>query len=150
MTAPPNDDMQDLMPGLMEHPLWEGRDDEFAAYVYETFGIPTSIDVITITPRSSRGRWAVAIGGAEGAIVFIVTPDSKSQQTRIAPYVMGPLVSKADVVARAKAWKGENNIRAVTAMATRHLPVDVALDLFAPPRPHETRTTLTSVRRAPS
>jgi hypothetical protein len=131
----PADDMADLIPALMNHPLWEGSDPEFASYVRDAFGIPESIATVTITGRTDRGRSAVAIGGAEGAIVFVITPNPNARQTRIAPYVMGPLVQNADVVDRARRSDGEADAKALSALGLRHLPPEVVLNLMtAPPR----------------
>jgi hypothetical protein len=128
---PTKNSIADVLPGL-EHPLWEGTDDEFAVYVHETFGIPESITTVTITPRASSGRCAVAIGWQAGAIVFVMSTNATARQTHIAPVVMGPLFSDRDVVDRAKASSGDANMRAVTALALRHLPHDVVLSLLAP------------------
>jgi hypothetical protein len=122
--------MKDLLPGLMESPLWEGKDDEFAAYVRDAFGIPASITTVTITRRGPRGRSAVAIGGKDGAIVFVLTTDRQARTLKIAPYVMGPLVGNADVVERAHHSNADEDGSAITALAMRHLPVDVVMDLL--------------------
>jgi hypothetical protein len=130
------DDMADLIPALTNQPLWEGADPEFADYVREAFGIPDSIRTVTISARTVRGRSAVAIGGADGAIVFVITPDPTKRQTRIAPYVMGPLVKNRDVVERAKRSNGDADARALSALGLRHLPPEVVLNLMAAPPRH--------------
>jgi hypothetical protein len=135
-TPPQNDDIDDLLPGLTESPLWEGTDPEFASYVQNAFGIPPSIATVTIVARTPRGRSAVAIGGSAGAIVFVVTPDRGARKTSISPYVMGPLVKNADVVERAKHSDGDADAKALTALGLRHLAADVVLDLMAPPPLH--------------
>lgn len=127
-----DDNIDDLLPGLMKSPLWEGTDTEFAAYVRCAFGIPTTITTVTITPRGARGRSAVAIGGQDGAIVFVLTADRKARQIRVAPYVMGPFVPNMDVVERAKHSDGEADARAITALALRHLPEAAVTDLLIP------------------
>jgi hypothetical protein len=122
--------IDDLLPGLKE-PLWEGTDEEFTAYVRDVFGIPHTITTIMITPRGRAGRSAVAIGGQAGAIIFALA--SNGRRTQITPIVAGPLLyDNADVVARAARSDGLENMRAVTALAVRHLPKDVVLDLLTP------------------
>jgi len=127
-----SDGIDDLLPGLT-HPLWEGEDAAFAAYVDETFGLrPQSDRIITISPTGPLGRSAVSIRDAAGAIVFVLTPDTRIQKTRIAPFVLGPLVTNPDVVARAATSNGDANMHAVTALLVRHLSPDVVRDLLAP------------------
>jgi hypothetical protein len=56
MQNEPQDNIDDLLLGLTEKALWEGTDEDFAAYVRDAFGIPASIT----TPRDRRGagpRW---------------------------------------------------------------------------------------------
>lgn len=125
------EDISDLLPGLAQ-PLWEGTDEEFTAYVRDTFGIPASITTITITPRGAAGRSAVAIGGQAGAIIFAIDPGAGKQQTRITPIVAGPLVKDARIVRLAAASGGIDNMAALAALMSRYLSTDVALDLMAP------------------
>jgi hypothetical protein len=129
MSADHDGGINDLLLGL-ERPLWEGSDEEFAAYCRQQYGIPASIALITVTPRSASGRSAVAIGGAEGAIVFVVTPNPHTRKTQITRVVMGPLIADRDVVARAHASDGIADLAALTRVALRHLPVEVVTDMF--------------------
>lgn len=125
--------IDDLLPGLIEHPLWEGQDAEFAAYVRGVFGVPHALDKITIGPKGALGRSAVGIADATlGAIVFAIEPRVGQRTTHIAPIVMGPLCDDPDVVARAKASTGNENAHALTALMLRHLGEETARNLMAP------------------
>jgi hypothetical protein len=112
--------------------LWEGTDEEFALYVRGAFSIPASLATVTITPRGSRRRSAVAISGDAGAIVFVLAMDPQSRKVLIAPYVMGALVSSAAVVERAKHPDGDADMRAITALGLRHLSAEIVLNLLGP------------------
>jgi hypothetical protein len=70
-------------------PLCEGVDSEFSRWAHETFGIPTTIQQITITPRVASGRAAVAIGGNDGAVVFMLISHHDRKQLEIRPHLMG-------------------------------------------------------------
>src|SRR5947207_3309662 len=113
-----NDDdrVDDVIAGL-DDPLWEGKDIDFAAYVHETFGVPASVEMVTISARTGSGRFAVGIADpAVGAVLFVVTPDPLTKTTHIAPTIMGPLSKNADVIRRAKASDGDANMSALTGL----------------------------------
>lgn len=122
--------IDDLLPGL-HNPLWQGEDREFAQYVREAFGVPESFRHITIAPRGSAGRSAVAIGhDTDGAIIFALTPGTATQQLHIRPLIIGPVTEDADVVERSRQSKGKHNTAAINALLTRHLPIDVVRGLL--------------------
>lgn len=125
--------IDDLLPGLMNDPLWEGEDTEFASYVQETFGLPASVTRITISPKGSLGRSAVAIADAKiGGIIFAIEPLVGQQKTHIRPIIAGPLYEDADVVARAKGSSGDANASAIAALMLRHVGHETTLNLMAP------------------
>ena len=128
------DDVQgidDLLPGL-QNPLWRGEDPEFARYVRDTFGVPESFRYVTISPRGSAGRSAVAIShDTDGAIIFALTTDSATQKLHIRPLMLGPITENADVVERWKRSKAKENTRAITELLARHLPIEVLSGLLS-------------------
>jgi hypothetical protein len=128
------DDLSDLVPALMGNPtpLWEGSDPEFANYVHETFGVPRTIQTVTITPRVSTGRSAVAVGGQDGAVVFVITQFPATRQLKIHVAVMGPPSLDPAIMAKAHAADFEEQRKQIVRVATRHLPEVVVLDLLAP------------------
>jgi hypothetical protein len=122
--------IDDLLPGL-QNPLWQGEDPEFAQYVREAFGVPESFRYITIAPRGSAGRAAVAIGDdTDGAIIFALTPASATQNLHIRPLIIGPVTENADVVERSKQSKGKHNSDAIRAVLARHLADEVVRGLL--------------------
>jgi hypothetical protein len=122
--------IDDLLPGL-QNPLWQGEDPEFAQYVREAFGVPESFRYITIAPRGSAGRSAVAIGDdTEGAIIFALTPATVTQKLHVRPLIIGPVTENTDVVERSKQSKGKHNNGAIKELLTRHLPIDVVRGLL--------------------
>lgn len=130
MTNDRDSSLEDLLPVLEANPLWEGHDEEFAAFVRTVFDVPPSITRITITRRTASRRSAVAIGGLEGAIVFILAPEGHG--TRITPFLMGSIIGDANINRRAEQSDGEANAMAVTSLIIRHLGPDVAVALMAP------------------
>jgi hypothetical protein len=112
-------------------PLWEGVDSEFLRWAHETFGIPTTIQQITITPRVASRRAAVAIGGNDGAIVFMLISHNDRKQLEIRPHLMGPIYNNATILANAKSAATDGEIsKAITKLVTRHLTQDDALHLM--------------------
>ena len=130
MTNDRDSSLDDLLPALQANPLWEGDDEEFAAFVRLVFAVPPSMTRITITRRTVSRRSAVAIGGPEGAIVFILAPEGHG--TRITPFLMGSIIADANISERAAQSDGEANAMAVTRLIIRHLGPDVAVALMAP------------------
>ena len=128
-------DIDDVMPYLMgdKTPLWEGRDDGFAAYVHSTFGVPETLTRITITPRTERGRSAVAIASNDGAIVYVLSHDYTSKKLETTVVHMGPIVSRPEIMRRAAAAaKDTGAVQALSSLVTGALGEVAALDLLAP------------------
>jgi hypothetical protein len=125
--------INDLLPCLMgERPaLWEGTDAEFARWAHEAFNIPATIHLITITPRVVSGRAAIAIGGDDGAIVFVLISHHGRKQLEIKPHLMGPICKDATVLAKANTASTVGQIHeAVLGLVMRHLTPDVAMNLL--------------------
>jgi hypothetical protein len=117
---------------VTERPLWEGVDDEFTQYVQQTFGIPASITSVPITQRSSSGRCAIIVGGDAGGIVFLICPTATAGEIELVPAILGSLPTATVVENRIKASDPGAHIRALIALALRHLPRSVVLGLLAP------------------
>lgn len=136
MTDNIDPNIDDLLPGLMEQPLWEGRDEEFAAFVHHTYGVPETLTTITVTPRASSGRAAVAIAGTEGAIIFVIKADAVRKTTRISPVVIGPIALDDVIVERVGNVNAAESAPAIAGLLQRHLGPGVTLDLLAPSPAH--------------
>lgn len=122
--------IDDLLP-VLQNPLWQGEDSEFAEYVRETFGVPDSFQHITISQKGSAGRSAVAIGDdTEGAIIFALAADDATHTVHVRPLILGPVTENTDVVERLKRAKRKDHTRAVRELMTRHLPNDVIRQLL--------------------
>ena len=126
----PSDSLGDLSRALKVDTLWEGQDDEFAAFARAACGALPSMTQITITRRTPSRRSAVAIGSAESAIVFIIAPEGHG--TRITPFMLGPISANASIKARAAQSDGDANARAITSLIIRHVGPDAAVALMAP------------------
>jgi hypothetical protein len=128
--------LDELMPYLMgeKQPLWEGEDDTFASEVQEAFGVPSTIRLITITPRTPSGTSAVAIGSTDGAIVFVLTHDLVRRTLHVSPTLMGPLYEDKGVIARANALAADAGkfTQMITDLTIRCLGHAGALQYLAP------------------
>lgn len=126
------DGMDDLI-GVLDTPLWEGEDDEFADWAHTSLGLPATFTVIEITPRAPSRRSAVSIrNDQEGAIVFAINPFFGRRKLQVSPIVMGPIVKNPDVIDRVRKSSIEEQMKAITALAVRHLPAGLVLELFTP------------------
>jgi hypothetical protein len=129
-------DIDDVIPYLAGErlPLWKGHDAEFARYVQDAFGVPTTFETITITPLTERGRSGVSVDAKEGAIVFLISHDQVRRKLHISPICMGPIVfDQTSIDRRAERVANDGTLAmAIGLMVGRQLGRKAALELLTP------------------
>jgi hypothetical protein len=124
-----------LVPFLLGHEsaLWKGKDDEFAGWVHETFGIPTTIRTVAISPPpSASGRATVMIVGQDGAILFVLV-NAANRQLEIKPFLIGPIFRNPKVVENRNVVAAGSQITdALTELLKRHVPLNMLREYLTP------------------
>jgi hypothetical protein len=124
--------LSELMPYLIhqKEPLWEGVDATFSAWLHDTYGVPPSDFIITITPRVEVGFAAVAAGTPDGVFIYLLLPDPSRRKLRITQVTMGPYSQDAAISTRSQTAKDKGMANQVFDVVRRHLPQAVAIDLL--------------------